>query len=143
MIPFIVRSCQYSEGPDVPMPKGRWGKGGNIVAVKSTEGCANGARMPLRSRSLHLSRINHQIDVRKKHEITYLFLHPNPLRCISCPTCFHFLPNLALISSNLASSSGAQSSFLRRGSRASRYRLEHASSVLPGICLAIKDHFGP
>lgn len=41
------------------------------------------------------------------------------------------------------SSAAVQSSRFRDGSRASLYRLEHASSVLPWILRAMTDHFVP
>ena len=84
---------------------------------------------------------------RRVRRFTYLFRHPRPLLLSSAPTKPHLTPPPPPLeptqTSSRASSSPVHSSFLSAGSRASRYRFAHASSVRPGMARAIRDHRGP
>lgn len=69
--------------------------------------------------------------------ILHFHLQANPLLLNSWPTLPHFPPNCSYTANKARSSSSFQSSLRKLGSRASRYLFEHASSVRPGICLAM------
>lgn len=82
----------------------------------------------------------HTLETYIKVIVAYLLRQPKPLRRSSAPICPHRPPNLWYAWRRWRSSSGVQSPFFKEGSKASRYLLEQASSVLPGMCLAMTDH---